>query len=169
MSRIHAENQPGDHAKSLFAIRREAGAMGINRTGKSGKLCAAVIEGLRERRGMMTAQNRHYALGRLPVGVLNKTEAAYEGHLRTRQISGDVAWYKFEGVKLRLADNTFYTPDFFVMTADRHLECHEVKGRWEDDARVKIKVAASLYPFFRFIAVTLKPKKEGGGWTLEEF
>ena len=33
------------------------------------------------------------------------------------------------------------------------LELHECKGFWRDDARVKIKVAASLYPF-KFIAVT---------------
>jgi hypothetical protein len=41
---------------------------------------------------------------------------------------------------------------------------HEVKGFWQDDARVKIKVAASIYPF-KFIAV----KKAKGGWEREEF
>jgi hypothetical protein len=30
------------------------------------------------------------------------------------------------------------------MLADGQLQAHEVKGHWEDDARVKIKVAASL-------------------------
>lgn len=115
-----------------------------------------------------STQNRLYALGRLKTGELNKTESAYEGYLRTRQIGGELAWYKFGGVKLRLADNTFYTPDFFVMKSDGYLECHEVKGYWLDDARAKIKIAASLYPF-RFIAVTLKPKKDGGGWAIEEF
>jgi hypothetical protein len=44
----------------------------------------------------------------------------------------------------------------------------EVKGHWEEDARVKIKVAASIYPF-RFIAVTARARKDGGGWVLEEF
>jgi hypothetical protein len=79
-----------------------------------------------------------------------------------------VEWYKFEGLKLRLADNTFYTPDFVVMAADGVLECHEVKGHWQDDARVKIKVAASLYPF-RFFAVKKQTRKNGGGWDVEEF
>lgn len=109
-----------------------------------------------------------YALGRLKVGAMNKTEAAYDAHLAQLQHAGQILWRKFEGLKLRLADNTFYTPDFAVMAADGVIECHEVKGFWQDDARAKIKVAADLYPF-RFIAVRVKPKKEGGGWEVEAF
>ena len=113
--------------------------------------------------------NKHVqALGRMKAGRMNKTEAAYAGLLETRKQLGEVAWYRFEGLKLRLADNTFYTPDFAVMLADGSMECHEVKGHWVDDARVKIKVAAEQYPF-RFIAVKAKPKKEGGGWAYEDF
>lgn len=79
-----------------------------------------------------------------------------------------VAWFKFEGIKLRLADNTFYTPDFAVMLSTGQMELHEVKGFWTDDARVKTKVAASLYPF-QIIAVTKRAKKAGGGWDFENF
>jgi len=94
------------------------------------------------------------ALGRLKAGQMNKTE---------------IAWYRFEGIKLRLADNTFYTPDFAVMLANGQLEMHEVKGGcWTDDARVKTKVAADQYPF-RIIGVTKLPAKAGGGWKVEEF
>lgn len=109
-----------------------------------------------------------YALGRLPVGAMNKTEQQYADHLKLRQHAGEILWWHFEGVKLRLADNTFYTCDFAVLAADGVLEMHEVKGFWADDARVKIKVAASLYPF-RFCAVKAKAKKHGGGWEVEEF
>ena len=109
----------------------------------------------------------HAALGRLKVGELNKTEAAYRADLLLRQQAGEVAWFKFEGVKLRLADNTFYSPDFAVMLASGEMEMHEVKGFWQDDARVKIKVASDLYPF-RFLAVRARPKKDGGGWEVEE-
>lgn len=109
-----------------------------------------------------------YALGRLKVGQMNKTEAEYAQHLEARKTAGEVAWYKFEGVKLRLADNTFYTPDFAVMLANGEMEIHETKGYWQDDAKVKIKVAADLYPF-RFIALKKKPKKDGGGWSIEDF
>lgn len=111
---------------------------------------------------------KHYALGRLKTGTMNKTEAAYERDLRDAMMIGDVLWYRFEGIKLRLADNTFYTPDFAVMVATGEIELHEVKGFWADDARVKIKVAADQYPF-RFIAVKALSKKAGGGWEREEF
>ncbi len=104
------------------------------------------------------------ALGRLKTGEMNKTEAAYEAHLAALQLAGEILWYKFEGLKFRLADNTFYTPDFAVMLASGALEAHEVKGQWLDDARVKIKVAASLYPI-QFIGV----QKEGKGWKYENF
>lgn len=108
------------------------------------------------------------ALGRLKVGVRNRTEAAYEAFLEMRKDHAEVLWYKFEGVKLRLADNTFYSPDFAVMLANGQIEMHEVKGFWQDDARVKIKMAAELFPF-RFIAVTAEAKKRGGGWKVEAF
>jgi hypothetical protein len=109
-----------------------------------------------------------YALGRLPVGAMNKTEAAYDAHLWLLRHAQEIQWHKFEAVKLRLADNTFYTPDFAVLASDGVMEMHEVKGFWEDDARVKIKVAAATYPF-RFIALTARAKKHGGGWEREEF
>ena len=115
--------------------------------------------------GGSAAKRGLYALGRLKAGAMNKTEMAYEAHLKMRP---DIVWYRFEGVKLRLADATFYTPDFAVLLQNGNFECHEVKGYWLDDARVKIKVAAEMYPF-RFLAVTAKPKKDGGGWAVEEF
>ncbi len=114
------------------------------------------------------AKTRMQALGRLKAGEMNKTEKQYAEYLEARRVAGTIAWYKFEGMKLRLADNTFYTPDFAVMLADGCMEMHEVKGHWQDDARVKIKVAAELYPF-RFIAVRTRLKREGGGWQQEVF
>jgi hypothetical protein len=105
-----------------------------------------------------------FALGRLPTGTMNKSEKAYAERLAYLATLRQVLWWKFEGLKLRLGDNTFYTPDFVVMPADCRIECHEVKGFWRDDARAKIKIAASIYPF-RFIAVT----KKRDGWEREEF
>lgn len=115
------------------------------------------------------SMKRLQALGRLKTGEMNKTEAEYEQLLKLRQAADEILWYKFEGIKLRLADNTFYSPDFFVMLANGELEAHEVKGGfWTDDARVKTKIAASLYPF-RIIAFTKRSKRDGGGWDSEEF
>ena len=110
----------------------------------------------------------HLALGRLKVGKMNQTEAAYSEHLRALQHAGEILWFRFEGIKLRLADNTFYTPDFAVLAADGVMEMREVKGFWQDDARAKIKIAADQYPF-RFIAIKARTKKEGGGWEVEAF
>ena len=107
---------------------------------------------------------RIQALGRLKAGKMNKTEQAYEQRLNLLLRSGAIAWYKFEAINLRLADNTFYKPDFFVMLPDGQLQVHEVKGHWTDDARVKIKVAAEMYPF-EFIAV----KRKGAAWETEHF
>lgn len=111
---------------------------------------------------------KHYALGRLKQGTMNKTESAYALYLESLKQSGDVLWYKFEGIKFRLADKTFYSPDFAVMKKCGMIEIHEVKGYWMDDAKVKIKVASELYPF-KFIAIKAKPKKQGGGWSIEEY
>lgn len=115
-----------------------------------------------------TGLKKMQALGRLKTGVMNNTEKAYAAHLANRLHLGGIAWYQFEGIKFRLADSTFYSPDFAVMLFDGHMEIHEVKGFWTDDARVKIKVAASMYPF-QFIAVKAKSKKDGGGWEYENF
>lgn len=106
------------------------------------------------------------ALGRLKTGQMNKTEAAYAERLEELRLSGVVLWFKFEGIKLRLADNTFYSPDFAVMLEDGTLQMREVKGAvaiFQDDAKVKIKVAAELYPF-AFIVAYPRKKKDGGGW-----
>ncbi|MNC03786.1 hypothetical protein D3C75_512100 [compost metagenome] len=54
------------------------------------------------------------------------------------------------------------------MLANGEMQLHEVKGFWTDDAKVKTKVAASMYPF-KIIAVTAKTKKSGGGWAFQEF
>ncbi|WP_292992569.1 hypothetical protein [Nitrosomonas sp.] len=108
------------------------------------------------------------ALGRMKTGRMNKTEIAYSQYLEGLKACGEIVWWKFEAIKLRLADSTFYTVDFFVMKASGDLEAHEVKGHWMDDARVKIKVAAESFPF-RFIAVQKKSNKQGGGWKIEVF
>jgi hypothetical protein len=135
----------------------------LAKTGAPGKPNAADT-----RRPPFLPPDNFLALGRLKTGEMNKTEARYDAHLWERRHAGEVLWHKFEAIKLRLADNTFYEADFAVLAADRTFEIHEVKSIWLDDARVKIKVAASLFPF-RFIAVRARSKKEGDGWSVEEF
>ena len=110
--------------------------------------------------GAQSAKQRTQALGRLKKGERNKTEEAYEHEvLRPAMLRGEILWYAFEPRTLRLAERTTYTPDFGVMLADGSLECHEVKGFWQDDARAKTKIAAELHPF-RFVAIT-REKRNG--------
>lgn len=105
-------------------------------------------------------------------GEMNKTEAKYAQQLEARLLAHEIRWYAFERLKLRLAERTYFTVDFFLQLADGSFECHEVKGRkgdryWaEEDAKLKIKVAAEMFPVFHFLIVW--PAK-GGGWCVEHF
>jgi len=84
------------------------------------------------------------AKGRLPSDLLlgydadrmNKLEARYSGHLELERRAGRIVFWRFESLKFRLADRTWYTPDFYVMRADGGIEIHEAKGFWEDDSRL---------------------------------
>jgi hypothetical protein len=98
-------------------------------------------------------------------GRMNATEAAYARVLEARKLAGEITDYLFEAVKLRLATATFYTPDFMVRLPNGEIEIHEVKGYWMEDARVKWKVAAAKYHWWRFVAVT----KSRGGWEREYY
>lgn len=106
------------------------------------------------------------ALGRMRSGEMNGLEKEYDNHLKTRLMAGDILWYKFEGVRFVIAPGCSYTPDFFVMRSNGVLEVHECKGFWTDDAKVKTKVAASMFPF-EFFIVKKVAKKRGGGFSVE--
>jgi hypothetical protein len=92
-------------------------------------------------------------------GVMNKTEADFEQTFLLRKPHG------FEEITLKLAPDTRYTPDFWEMDDDDVLAFDEVKGFWRDDAKVKIKMAAKLFPQFRFRAW----RRKRGVWAREHF
>jgi len=94
----------------------------------------------------------------------NKLETSYAGLLELRRRAGEILAWEFERLTLVLADGTRYTPDFLVVFSD-HFEIHETKGFWRDDARVKIKVAATIFPWFRFVGV----ERKKGAWHYEQF
>lgn len=100
---------------------------------------------------------------------LNGTEQAYADHLDEMVAAGEVKEYRPHPFKVKLAPSTFYEPDFLVVMPDGVIEIHEVKGFWRDDARVKIKVAAAMFPWWRWKAVSKVAKKRGGGWSVEVF
>lgn len=48
----------------------------------------------------------------------NRLESAYAERLEWLQRAGEVLWFKFEGVRLRLGEGSYFKPDFAVMTKD---------------------------------------------------
>lgn len=107
-------------------------------------------------------QAKAVARGRIKEQKMNKTEAAYARLLEVRKQLGEIIWYRFEPFNIRLAANTYYRVDFGVMLANGEFECHEVKGFWRDDARIKFKVVSELLPF-QFVACRLV----NGAWEFE--
>lgn len=97
-------------------------------------------------------------------GTMNRSEGRYAKHLAAQMARGELAGFWFEPIKFRLADKTYYSPDFLVMLPDGRLELHEVKGWMEDDAAVKLKVQAETYWLF---PVRLA-RETRGAWTITE-
>jgi hypothetical protein len=90
---------------------------------------------------------------------MNKTEAAYAWILEAEKRAGEIIDWKFEPFGLRLADKTFYHPDFIVVKKDG-FEIHETKGAFiREDAIVKLKIAAEQFPWWRFKMAQYKDKQ----------
>lgn len=94
----------------------------------------------------------------------NRWERLYAQELDLRKRAGAIADWRYEGVRLRMADGAWYKPDFLVILTDGLIELHEVKGHWREAARVRIKVTAELYPWFRFLVV----RNERGNFVFDE-
>lgn len=101
--------------------------------------------------------------------TMNKSESAYDQYLDALYKQGRIAYHKFEAVTLRLGDDCRLTMDFLVIGPAGEVEFHDVKAKWksagkvriEDDAKVKLAVAASTcFPFFTFCTVWM----ENGIW-----
>lgn len=91
---------------------------------------------------------------------LNKTETAWLAELRIRNP-------KFLGIQamtFKLGDDCRYSPDFICITQDDELIAYEVKGFFRDDAKVKIKVAARMFSWIKFVLVF----KVKNGWELKD-
>lgn len=103
---------------------------------------------------------------------MNKLEGRYEKYLELERRAGLILGFAFQPEGLRLADKTFYYPDFRVITADGVVQFHEVKPTRRsgspyttDDALVKIKVATELHPYTFVIAW---PALKGDQWIRKE-
>lgn len=92
------------------------------------------------------------AVAKLPdvFAGMNKTEKQRAQELEALKRTGVIAAWRYEKVTLKLADDTRYTPDFWIVASDGQVRFEETKGFWRDDAKVKIKVAAEQFPEFTF-------------------
>lgn len=94
----------------------------------------------------------------------SKLERAYWVYLGARKSRGELRDFRYEALKVRLADGAWFTCDFMVMANDDVLELHETKGFMREAAHVRLKVAAEQFPF-RFFLV----KKSRDGFDLTQY
>lgn len=81
---------------------------------------------------------------------LNKLETAWYEIMKRRGF----VWLGVQNITIKLADRCRYTPDFSAVTQEGRFHFYETKGFMRDDANVKIKTAARLFPWAKFILVT---------------
>jgi hypothetical protein len=97
----------------------------------------------------------------IPKPEMNKTEIQYAWKLESEKRLGEIKWYGFEKIKLKLSSlNCWYNIDFMVIDKEDQVKMIEIKGGhiW-DDSIVKFKVACDLYPFIKFSMIQLKNKQ----------
>lgn len=96
----------------------------------------------------------------------SKWEEQYASRLETLKRAGEIRDFKFEPMRILLANKTTYLPDFLVVSNSGYLEFHEVKGFIREDALVKFKIAAEMLPMFDFLMIT----KHNSSWeTIREY
>lgn len=123
------------------------------------------------------------AKARINPEKMNGEESAYAVTLMEERACSRVIDWRFQPFKLNLAPATTYTPDFLVILDDHSMEFVEVKAwwkpskkalredpnakgkvGWQEDARAKTKIAASMFPWFKFVATW----RRDGVWEREE-
>lgn len=89
---------------------------------------------------------------------MNAWESEYAAILDVRLRAGEIRAWMFEPFRIILAPKTTYLPDFLVIHMDGTPEIVEVKGRQREDAMVKFKVAAAMFPFWVFRMVSKRQR-----------
>jgi hypothetical protein len=118
---------------------------------------------------VLRAKNAH------PISEMNKGESLYAQWLELQQRAGDVRCWFFQAMTFKLARDCRYTPDFAVFRGDAQTLV-DVKGRkvkpdgtqtyWaEEDAKIKIKVAATMFPMYRWVIAF---PAQNGNWEERE-
>lgn len=96
---------------------------------------------------------------------LNKLERAWLQELRRRTVPYPTRHVLIQAITLKLAFDTRYTPDFAIADVCGGVTFYETKGpQFWDDAKVKLKVSARMFPCFIFFLVT---RSKDGQWKEE--
>jgi len=100
---------------------------------------------------------------------MNKLEKRYSENLELKLLAGEIKLWRFIGddrnESLELAHRCNYTPDFKIVNMDYKTEYHETKGFMRSRDSVRLKVAARMYPQYKFVLVKWDDRK---GWTFKE-
>ena len=92
----------------------------------------------------------------------SELELDYSLYLDALKMAGKILAWRYEAFSLRLADKdvgqAWYKPDFLVEYPDGTFTLDEVKGWMRTADRIRLLVAASQYPWFRFRLVTREKK-----------
>lgn len=122
---------------------------------------------MRRRRGGVT---RTYSKAKRRQGTENATEKWYrETYLDPRLLSGDLLKVDFERVRVILVHpdpttkpkrrESNYTCDYYCINKHGETEMHEVKGRADEADRLKIKVAAEMFPEWKWYMAHVSGRK----------
>lgn len=95
---------------------------------------------------------------------LNGWEREWLQSLRLKQRAGIIEWIGIQCFTFKLAHDLRYTPDLISTTGLGSITCWEIKGFKRPKNMQKLKVAARLFPMFRFVLVT----KVDGQFTWED-
>lgn len=131
------------------------------------ELMSKVVTGAEfiERQAASAAPTRQMrSLGRVRSRKVDAAIEAYGEFLAVRRCAGDVLWFRAQPIELRLADETYYGPNFAVMVASGHLEMHHVVDAAKNESLTTVKIAAEQFPF-RFVVVH---RGDSHDWKFEE-
>ena len=85
-------------------------------------------------------------------GEMNRLEKKYADEiLEPLKVSGEIVEYVFERIKLKIAPNCYYIPDFMVIMESGEIIFDEIKGGYMDNKSiVKFKSVCEQYWWFKF-------------------
>lgn len=94
-----------------------------------------------------------------PSSEMNRDEQRYWEYLKYQKLAGEIVECWHEPDQVVLGHRCVYIPDFRVKACHGGWEYHEVKGWMQDDAKVKLAVAAVMHPDISFILAKWKNKQ----------